>query len=116
MIAFSIDGAATAPRETETMTIQCGTETQTITNTVPKIGLAAIFSLNIMEFGVLEENGLTTGNPLSTWVSHPDGSISRTFTSPKNVSVILKDGVKATTQVLSQNNEIKLFPIYEPAK
>jgi hypothetical protein len=113
---MGIADAGSAPGEEETLTVRCGDDEFTTVNTLRSIMIGAINALNLMDDVLLSEipTSKLPGLHLDRWEAKPDGTLERMLTGSKTVSVILLDGTAADTEVISQNNLLRLQPIYGP--
>jgi hypothetical protein len=113
MFVLSAPEPLVAPEETETFTNPCHPEwPPLVLPRLSRYALTGINTLNLMEEGILREGGKIPGNPLNTWTQEADRTLTRTFTGARTVQVILGDGVTALNQVLSQNNVLRLKPVF----
>lgn len=110
---MGIADAGSAPHEVETLTIACP-DAFTMVNTVYVIMIGALNALDMMDDGLYLETGKLPGLRLDVWESKPDGTLERNLTGGKTLSVILADGTAFDIEVISQNNLLRLRPLYGP--
>lgn len=115
-VVMGIESADSAPREQQTMTVHCPDTYDVVVPfpTIPVIMVGALNNTNMMDDKVLLEGGKIPGLSLNSknWSMQNDGSIQRTLNNPQTISIVLSDGVKSSSEVISQSTVLKLKPVF----